>query len=253
MFRIAIVRKPCSKLPEGITSVDLGKPDYKNAIIQHEKYIDALKKCGLDVRVLDPDNNFPDSTFIEDTAVCSPDFAIITNPGAESRNGEKYLMENILKEYFNSTEEIKNPGTLDGGDVLKIDNHFYIGISRRTNIEGAEQASKILAKFGLSCSFIELKEFLHLKTGVSYLENNNILLSGELEERKEFENFNKIIVSPEESYSANCLWINNTVLFPAGFPDTKEKIEKLGYDILELDMSEFRKLDGGLSCLSLRF
>jgi len=253
MFRIAIVRKPCSKLSEGITSADLGKPDLRKAIIQHEKYIDSLKKCGLDVRVFEPDDNFPDSTFIEDTAVCTPDFAIITNPGAKSRNGEKYLMNNILNEYFNNIEEIKNPGTIDGGDVLKIDNHFYIGISRRTNTEGAEQASKILAKFGLSCSFIELKEFLHLKTGVSYLENKNILLSGELQTRKEFENFNKITVGPEESYSANCLWINNKVLFPSGFPYTKEKIEKLGYDILELDMSEFQKLDGGLSCLSLRF
>ena len=253
MFSIAVVRKPCSKLSEGITTAGLGEPDFNIAIIQHRKYTEALKECGLEVKILEADENFPDSTFVEDTAICTSKCAVITNPGAASRNGEKSGMKFVLQDYFNQIEEIKFPGTLDGGDVMKTGNHFFIGISERTNKEGAEQLIQILKKYGYSGSVIELKNILHLKTGVSYLENNNLLLSGELINIKEFEKYNKIVISPEESYSANSLWINGNVMTPIGYPCTKEKIEKLGYDILELDMSEFRKLDGGLSCLSLRF
>jgi dimethylargininase len=253
MFRIAIVRKPCTKFPEGITTAGLGKPDFKKALIQHQKYIDALKECGLEVKILEADEKFPDSTFVEDTAICTSKCAIITNPGAASRNGEKTVMKSVLKEYFNQIEEIKFPCTLDGGDVMKVENHFYIGISERTNKEGSSQLIGILNKYGYSGSVIELKNILHLKTGVSYLENNNLLVSGELINIKEFEKFNKIVISSEESYSANSLWINGKVLIPKRYPLTKEKIEMLGYRTIELDMSEFRKLDGGLSCLSLRF
>ena len=253
MFRIAVVRKPCSKLSEGITTAGLGKPDFNKAIIQHRKYTEALNDCGFEVKILEADENFPDSVFVEDTAICTSKCTIITNPGAESRNGEKTGLRLILKDYFKQIEEIIFPGTLDGGDVMKVENHFYIGISGRTNKAGASQLMEILKYYGYSGSVIELKNLLHLKTGVSYLENNNLIVSGELIKIKEFEQFNKIVISPEESYAANSLWINNEVLIPKGYPRVKEKIEKLGYDILELDMSEFRKLDGGLSCLSLRF
>jgi len=112
---------------------------------------------------------------------------------------------------------------------------------------------KILENYGYSGTYIKLKKVLHLKTGLSYLENNNLLVCGEFTKNKEFEKFNKIIISKEESYSANSLWINNKVLIPKGHRITKEKIEKHGYQTIELDMSEFQKLDGGLSCLSLRF
>ncbi len=252
-FTTAIVRKPCPEMVKGITSANLGTPDYKNALIQHEKYVESLEKCGLKVQVLDAMINFPDSVFIEDVSLCTPHCAIVTNPGAESRNGEISEMKQVLSDYFKKIEEIKFPGTLDGGDVMMTGDHYYIGISDRTNNEGAEQLIGILEKYGMTGSKVEMSEMLHLKTGVNYLENNNILVAGEFVENPLFEDFNKTIIESGETYAANSLWINDTVLVPKGFPNTLNKIEKLGYKTIEVDVSEYRKLDGGLSCLSLRF
>jgi dimethylargininase len=196
---------------------------------------------------------YPDSTFIEDVALCNSHCAIITSPGAKSRRGEIEGMKEVLLKYYGSVEEIKYPGTLEAGDVMMVGNHFYIGISCRTNLEGAAQLIKILSKYGLTGSKVPLMKMLHLKSGVSYLENNNMLVCGEFIENKNFESFNRIIVDADESYAANSLWINNKVLVPEGFPKTKEKIEEAGYETIALNVSEFRKVDGGLSCLSLRF
>ena len=252
-FSNAIVRRPCQSLINGLTSVSLGKPDYKKALEQHSKYIEALRNTGLNVIVLDEDDRHPDSTFIEDVAICTPTFAVITRPGAESRRGETDGIRQVLAEYYGTIEEIKHPGTLEAGDVMMTGNHFYIGISSRTNLNGADQLIKILQKYGMTGSTIRLDKLLHLKSGASYLENNNMLVCGELAFCKDLEGFNHIIVDPDESYAANSLWINETVLLPSGFPETRNKIENAGYRTITLNVSEFRKVDGGLSCLSLRF
>ena len=154
---------------------------------------------------------------------------------------------------YGNVEEIKDPGTLEAGDVMMVGNHYYIGLSERTNSLGANQLIKILNKYALTGSTISLEKVLHLKSGVSYIENNNLLVSGEFINETEFQKFNLIIIDDDESYAANSLWINDTVLVPLGFPKTKKKIEQLGYSTAEVDVSEFRKLDGGLSCLSIRF
>ncbi len=253
IFRNAIVRKPCAEMVEGITSAKLGKPDYKKALEQHINYTRVLADCGLNVTVLPPDNRFPDSCFIEDVSLCTPNCAIITNPGAESRNGEKLAMRPILQEFYKNMGEIKYPGTLDAGDVMMVGNHYYIGISDRTNQVGADQLIAILQKYELTGSAVPLKTMLHLKTGLSYLEENNLLITGEFTEMPEFEKYNRIFVDTKEAYAANSLWINGHILVPKGFPDTLSKIEKAGYHVIEVDVSEFQKLDGGLSCLSLRF
>jgi len=253
MFRNAIVRVPCPSIINGLTSASLGKPDYKKALEQHSGYVEALRNTGLNVKVLKADNLHPDSTFIEDVALCTSDFAVITNPGAESRRGETRGIRQVLQEYFDAIEEIKSPGTLEAGDVMRAGNHFFIGISGRTNINGAEQLIHILEKYGMTGSTIILNMMLHLKSGCSYLENNNMLVCGELVVCPDLEKFNRIIVNPDESYASNSLWINGTVLVPDGFPETKERIEIAGYKTIILDVSEFRKVDGGLSCLSLRF
>jgi dimethylargininase len=252
-FTNAIVRKPCPAMVNGLTTAQLGKPDYKKALDQHSRYVDALKECGLHVTVLDEDNEYPDSTFIEDVALCTPHCAVITNPGAPTRNGEKLGIKPVLKEFYKNFEEIKSPGTLDAGDVMMVDAHFYIGISERTNHDGAEQLITILQKYKMIGSKIPLKKMLHLKTGLSYLEQNNLLISGEFVSDPAFEKYSKIVVDEKEQYAANSLWINGSVLVPKGFPETKKKIETAGYTAIELDVSEFQKLDGGLSCLSLRF
>lgn len=253
IFTNAIVRKPCPEMVYGLTTSDLGQPDYLKALEQHSAYVDILKHCGLQVTVLESDSSYPDSTFIEDVALCTSKCAVITNPGAASRNGEKYEIKPVLQQFFNCIEEITNPGTLDAGDVMMVDDHFYIGISQRTNHDGAEQLISILQKYGFTGSKVPLNEMLHLKTGLSYLENNTLLVSGEFVHNPGFEKYSGIIVNENEQYAANSLWINGNVLVPKGFSETRNKIEKAGYTTIETDVSEFRKLDGGLSCLSLRF
>ncbi len=253
MFKKAIVRTPCKNLVKGLTSVSLGKPDYKLALRQHQEYIDALIECGLEVSVLEADENYPDSTFVEDTALLMSNVAIITNPGAPSRSGEIIDMSRIIESLYRKVEFIKAPGTLEAGDVMMVGNHFYIGLSERTNLNGANQLINILAKYGLTGLTVKLENVLHLKSGVSYLENNILLVTNSFFDKPEFQKYNLILVDEDESYAANSLWVNNTVLVPKGFPKTKDKIEKLGSSTIEVDVSEFRKLDGGLSCLSLRF
>ncbi|HJO92484.1 MAG TPA: arginine deiminase family protein [Victivallales bacterium] len=256
MFSNVIVRKPCCKISDGITSdSSLGKPEYKNALRQHDVYVKALKNCNVEVIILDADENYPDSCFVEDVAVLGKDFAIITNPGAHSRKGEEKEIIDVIKQFYDekNIEYIMSPGTLEGGDVMMVGNHFYIGLSARTNKEGALQLISILEKYGCSGTVVSLKEVLHLKTGLAYLENNNLLVSGEFVNSPEFKGFNKIIIEREESYSANCIWVNDRVIIPEGYPRTLEAVNKAGYETIIVDTSEFRKIDGGLSCLSLRF
>jgi dimethylargininase len=134
-----------------------------------------------------------------------------------------------------------------------VGDHFFIGISERTNLNGANQFIQILKKYGMTGSVVNLEKVLHLKTGVAYLENNNLVVCGEFLTSPVFKKINKIEIPENESYAANCIWVNGRVLVPKGYPDTRKRIQKAGYSILEPDMSEFQKLDGGLSCLSLRF
>ena len=256
MFRNVIVRRPCRALVEGITSnPQLGKPDYELALRQHDSYIAALKQCGVQVTVLPADERYPDSCFVEDPAVITRKCAIITNPGAPSRNGEKDEIIGTIREFFpeDKIEYITAPGTLEGGDVMMVGDHFYVGRSARTNAEGIRQFIAILEKHGLSGSEVTLEEVLHLKTGVNYLENGNMLASGEFVDKPEFTKYNRIEIPEAEAYAANCIWVNGTVIVPEGYPAVEKAVREAGYPVLLVDTSEFRKLDGGLSCLSLRF
>ena len=253
MFKRAIVRKPGKSMLKGLTTAELGLPDYENALVQHAEYIKVLKECGLEVMVLEEDEKHPDSTFVEDTALLTRECAIITNPGALSRRGEIIEIKNVLKEYYSNIEEVQEPGTIDAGDIMMVGSHFYIGLSERTNEKGAEQVVEYLEKYGMRGSTVNLVEVLHLKTGVSYLERNNLVACGEFISKEEFQGFNILEIDKDESYAANCIWVNDTVLIPRGFPKAKKMIKSAGYEIKEVDVSEFRKLDGGLSCLSLRF
>lgn len=253
MFKHAIVRTPCPEMIHGLSSATLGKPDYTLALYQHARYVEALQDCGLEIMILEADSRFPDSTFVEDVALCTPDCAIVTNPGAPSRNGEKLEMESVLRSFYNSIEFIEGPGTLEAGDVMRVGQHYFIGISDRTNTGGADQLIRILEKYGMSASRVALKDMLHLKSGLSYLEQNHLLVSGEFTDHPAFHAFQRIEVPAEEVYAANSLWINNTVLVPAGFPRSLDLIRQAGFRTRVLDVSEFQKLDGGLSCLSLRF
>lgn len=250
MFTKAITRKPGKNFADGITTSSLGKPNFRLALKQHEAYCNALKKCGLNVAILEADEKYPDGCFVEDTAIITKEAAIITKPGNLTRLGEEKKIADVLSKYKN-IETIILSGNVDGGDVLRVKDHFYIGISKRTNEEGAKQLSKILSRYGYTSSTVPVKTVLHLKTGITYLENNNFISINEFS--KVLPSSNVIVLDKDEEYSANCLLINDFLLIPKGFPKSKQRIIDLKYNIIEVEMSEFKKMDGGLTCLSLLF
>lgn len=253
MFTHAIVRKPGQSMVDGLRDRDRGKPDHRLALVQHAAYVKALSACGLEVLVLGADERYPDSTFIEDTALLTGECAIITNPGAPARKGEILSIQQVLADYFDNIEKVIEPGTAEGGDIMMVGSHFYIGLSDRTNEEGAQQIITHLEKYGLSGSMLPVGDALHLKSGLVFLENDTIAATGAFAQMKDFERFRILEIYEEESYAANCLWVNGNVLLAKGYPHAAKTIAAAGYPIIELDVSEFRKLNGGLSCLSLRF
>lgn len=255
MYKNAIVRTPAPSMIAGLTtSASLGKPDFQLALTQHQDYIDALRQCGVDVSILPANADYPDACFVEDVALLTANIALLTRPGALSRQGEVALIEPIIHHFYGHKQhKIQAPGTLEAGDVLRINNHFYIGLSERTNLDGAEQMLQVISNAGYTGSTIPLIEFLHLKTGVSYLDKNYVLVAGELVNHPAFSHLNQIIVEPDEAYATNCIYVNGRVLLPAGFPKIAKTLSDLGFSILPVDVSEFQKIDGGLSCLSLRF
>ncbi|HCY84580.1 MAG TPA: N(G),N(G)-dimethylarginine dimethylaminohydrolase, partial [Desulfobacteraceae bacterium] len=163
------------------------------------------------------------------------------------------VITGVLKKYYNAIEHIQAPGTLEGGDVMMVGHHYYIGLSERTNRAGADQLIAALVKYGMTGSVVEMNEMLHLKTGLAYLEDNILLVAGEFTDKAEFKDFRRIEIPEAEGYAANCIRVNDHVIVPEGYPETRAKIEAAGLNVLTCDTSEFKKLDGGLSCLSLRF
>ncbi len=252
IFTKAITRKPGKDFAGGMTTSNLGPPDFKTIFKQYDAYVNTLKSIGIDVVELDPLPGYPDAYFVEDMAIVMKNIAVITNPGADSRKGEVDSIESILAMY-RRTVHIEEPGTLDGGDVLATGKHYFIGISERTKKEGAEQLGRILESNGNSWSAIKVQSGLHLKSCVNYIGNNTLLITKAFSEFEEFSGYDKIILDENEEYAANTLYINNTLIIPKGFPETKKKLETLNKKIIELDVSEMRKMDGGLTCLSLRF
>lgn len=253
MFTKAIVRSPGCSMISGLTKAGLGAPDYARALAQHRQYIAALDSCGLEVLVLAADEAYPDSTFVEDVALLTAHCAIITRPAAPSRAGETSSMRRVLEHYYQKIEEIAAPGTLDGGDVMQVGEHCYIGLSARTNLAGATQLIEILRRHDLSGSTVPVTQFLHLKTGVTCIADQTLLATGEFITRPEFSEFTILPVADTDAGGANCIRINDSILMPAGFPAVRQQLATCDVQIIEIDISEYAKLDGGLTCLSLRF
>jgi dimethylargininase len=256
VFTRAIVRTPGANFADGLTSVDLGKPNYELALEQHEAYCRALEDCGLTLTRLAADERYPDSTFVEDTAVLTERGAVITRPGAASRLGEIEEIRSVLLDHFGRVFEIREPGTLDGGDICEAGDHFLIGVSHRTNEHGAAQLAGFLSEFGYDSTLIDIRglsNILHLKSGLAYLGGNRLLVIDELKNLKQLSGYEPVDVDSAEAYAANCLLVNERILVASGFPMLQQELQDLGYETIALDMSEFQKMDGGLSCLSLRF
>lgn len=251
----ALMKKPAYTLANGITTQALGKPVYEKAMQQHRAYEAALRACDVELTVLWEDPQYSDSCFVEDTAILTGSTgAIISHPGHPNRRGEEKQLERILAQELLIWDRITKPGTLDGGDVVRTEDQYFIGISGRTNQEGALQLRGTLEKIGYRTTLIPVpQDVLHLTTGSGYLGDKTMLCITQFAESYQKARFRTIVVDEDERYAANVLLVNETLLMPAGFPKTREKIEPRGHTIVELEMSEFQKLDGGITCLSLRW
>jgi dimethylargininase len=255
-FTRALVRPPADTFAAGITSSGLGPPDLALARQQHEAYCRALERLGLTLERLAPDPAFPDGPFVEDAAIVAGRAAMLTRPGAPSRAGEVASVRQALGRWFPEMAEIRAPGTLDGGDVCEAGARVFIGHSERTNAEGAAQLAGWLGEHGLSSTVVDIRGvpgLLHLKTGLSWLGGRRLLAFEELQPHQALAGWDVLRVPQGESYAANCVRVNDTVLVADGFPRTRALLQKLGHEVLALDMSEYQKMDGGLSCLSVRW
>ncbi len=252
MFRFthALVRKPAPTFAQGLTTAQLGPPDYARALAQHEAYCEALRTAGLELIALEPDPAFPDSCFVEDTAVLTEHTAIIARPGAPSRQGEEAAIEQVLSA-FRQIRRIHPPGTLDGGDVLQVGRTFFIGLSKRTNAHGAQQLARILESEGYRVRMVPVEGVLHLKTGLTALDERHFV--GNAYFARTLTELDIFALPQSEAYAANCLPINEHLLIPEGYPTVRAFAQRLNENILEVPMSEFARMDGGLTCLSLRW
>ncbi|MBR6090555.1 MAG: hypothetical protein IKP86_11515 [Anaerolineaceae bacterium] len=254
-YEKAITRPPCSRFAEGLTHGLLGKPDTKLAVLQHEKYVSALRSCGVEVINLPPDNDFPDSCFTEDEAIVTDRMAVIPSFCRPLRQGEEIRMRPIIEAFYSGKiEQIEKPGTLEGGDICRAGNHFFIGISSRTNEFGAYQFAEIVRRYGFTCDFCDIRgiQILHLTTGMSFIGSNTIVCCPAFRDLPAYKNYRVIVTGEKEAYAANCVRIRNTVIIPEGFSETEQKLRGAGFEVMTTPMSEIEKQDGGLSCLSIR-
>jgi len=251
MFSHAISRIPGPDYPLGLTTSTLPAPDLDLALAQHAAYVRCLESLGLTVEVLPAAPGFPDACFVEDTAVVVRELAIVSRPGAPARLGETELMVEPLSAH-RPLARIQAPGTLDGGDILQVETRFFIGVSDRTNDEGARQLAAILAEHGYQSDIVRVAAGLHLKSSLNYVGENTMLVTTDFAGHPAIGAFRQIVCPEGEEYAANTLLVNGTLIMPAGYSRTRALLEPLGLPLVELDTSEYRKMDGGLTCLSLR-
>ncbi|MEQ1823613.1 MAG: arginine deiminase family protein [Fimbriimonadaceae bacterium] len=249
----AIIRPPGATFTQGITAAKLGPPDLPLALEQHRAYCDALRSIGVELIELPASDEFPDSTFVEDVAIAIPSGFILTNPGAPARKGEVALIESFLNPVLG---KIEAPGTLDGGDVCQMGHTFLIGLSERTNEEGSRQLAALLAAHGFECKMVDIrssKTLLHLKSGLTYIDESLVIASKEIAGHLALSLFEVVSPQNDDDYAANAVAINGKVLSAAGHEKLESRLRARGCDLILLEMSEFQKMDGGLSCLSIRF
>lgn len=255
-FTRAIARRPGDSYLNGLTTSKEGPPNLAKAILQHNIYVQTLEDSGLSVTVLPAAEAFPDSVFVEDTAILTPEITVLTRPGAVSRRDETQSIKAALLDRFDTITEIVAPGTVDGGDICETDSKVLIGLSKRTNLEGALQLQSALQQVGRPAEIVDIRSvpgLLHLKTGISYLGEGRMAVMEALASLSWLADFDRVLVPASESYAANCIAVNGSVVVADGYPRFFEMLDRLGLKPVPLDVSEFRKMDGGLSCLSLRF
>lgn len=249
-LRYALVREPGKSFSRCITSHPLQHTiNVSKVKKQHSAYCDTLTELGLEVIHLPVDNKLPDSCFVEDTAVIHNNKALITRMGAEARRKEAETVEKALKDFMETKRTI-SPGTIEGGDVIHLPRYLICGVTQRTNINGVDQMREWL---NVTVETYHDPNIVHLKSYVTYLGDDFVIASREHMNHPTLKMFKIIVVDEIESYAANTLAIGKTILIPKGFPRTLEKIKEADFDIIPLDMREFQKCEGALTCLSILF
>lgn len=253
MALVAVTRE----VPETITycqlthiarePIDLGR-----AREQHRTYERALAECGYSVTRLEEDPGFPDSVFIEDTTLVLDEVAVITRPGAESRRGEVETVADVIASW-RKVVRMTTPATLDGGDVLRLGRTLYVGVSRRSNADGVAQLRELTRQFGYSVRAVEISDALHLKTAVTQLSPDHIVVNPRWVDASLFEGYTAIEVDPTEPFAANALMAGGRVILSTAFPRTADKLEGRGISVLGIDASELAKAEGGVTCCSVLF
>ncbi len=251
-FKNIIIRKPNKSVQNALSSQNI-KPNFENILVEHNNYVKVMNELDLKVNLLEPMEYFPDSIFVEDPAIIYKENCIILNPSDPSRNGEKKIIYNEIKDYFENTYFIEN-GYIEGGDILNINNHFIIGLSSRTNKLGAENLSYILNSLGASVSICETpKNILHFKSECSLIDDDVILVSNKMAKLEYLKsNYHLLELPLGEEGAANSLRINDKLLVPEGFVKANDILSK-NYDIINIKVNEISKVDAGLSCMSLRW
>ncbi len=253
-FTRAICRLPANSLIDGLRAVDFGRPDYEMFMSDHENYVAALRSTGANVTVLDALEEFPDSVFVENAALCLPKGAVIMKPGAPSRLGEAEAIKPVISAVYSEVAQISGAGFVEGGDILTTESEILVGCSARTDRAGVEELSSIVSNWGYTVREVNTPEgILHFKTDCSLLDENTILTTKRLLMSGCFDGYNTIQVADGEEACANSIRFNQYVIMPSGFPKTKQILSDSGYNIKTIGNCEAAKLDGGMSCLSLRF
>jgi dimethylargininase len=226
--------------------------DVARATTQHEAYEGMLIRLGCTVRRLPDEPEMPDSAFVEDTAVVLEELAVIARSGAESRRGETSSVSSALAEH-REVQCIRAPGTLDGGDVLCVGQRVYVGLSGRTNEDGVRQLAELLAPHGYLVTGVDVRECLHLKSAVTAVADDAVLVNPAWVDADHFRGFRRIDVHPEEPQGANTLRVDETVLCGARSPRTRDRLASHGFAVESVDVSELAKAEAGVSCCSLIF
>ena len=253
-FNRAIVRTPSESVVDGLREADLGRPSPATFRAQHLAYVAALERAGLTVETLPALENFPDSVFVEDTSLCLPEGAILLRPGAPSRAGEAAAIAPALESNFPEVRPLDADGSVDGGDILVTDGLVLVGLSERTNAAGFESMKRLLSDWGYDARSAAMPGgTLHFKSDCAVLDGDCVLASHRLADNEAFASLRVLKVPNGEEAAANAIRVNDKVFIPTGFPRTGEMLAAAGFDVEALDISEAAKLDGGLSCMSLRF
>jgi len=248
---IAITREISPRFNEcEITHIDRTPIDLDIARTQHHNYINVLKTLGCNVVELPPEADLPDSVFVEDTAFILPEVAVITRPGADSRKPETESIIHTLTPYMKLIH-VREPATVDGGDVLILGKTIYVGLSSRSNGEAIDQLNELLGAYGYAATGIQMHDCLHLKSAVTRLDERTLLINKNWVDTHHLQNFDCIEVDPAEPFAANCLPIGESIIFPTAFPGTRAALEERGYKVITIDVSELAKAEGAVTCCSL--